>query len=159
MRLQRAVRIDEVSQRGAAKQVHHDPRAAVVLDAAVHIRDSRVAELSRCTSILDAPGAGTLPLILGDPNREDDLLDGDIEAEGFIAGAPDNAHPAGADRLGQPIMPRDQLTCVPRHNWTISQDSSWSEQNPPSGDIDWARWYQRASGDMADAYLEEFMPS
>jgi hypothetical protein len=47
-------------------------------------------------------------LVVGQPVRRDELLDGDVAVEHFVAGHPDPAHASGADRLEETIPTGDE---------------------------------------------------
>ncbi len=100
--------IDEVSQGTAAEQFHDDPWTAVVLDDIVDGDNTGMVKPTRRTGLLDTPSTCQPLLVLRDPSGEDNLLDGNVAVQGLVVSAPDNAHPAVTDGLGQAVPSTDQ---------------------------------------------------
>ena len=104
-RWQRPVSHNRVPQRTVRDKLHHQPGPTVLLDNVVDGDDIRVAEpgghlgFPHRATPCDVPFGGV------HLRRPDDLFDGDIPAEQFIAGPPYQAHPAPTDDAAKPVTP------------------------------------------------------
>ena len=108
LRRQRAVVAHDVRERAGLDELHDEERRAVVLDDVVDGDGARVVEPGGgprlAPGALDEHGA----VVVGQPVREGDLLDGDLAVEDLVARPPDGAHAAGAQGRAQPVAPGDE---------------------------------------------------
>ncbi len=94
--------VDGRLQRAAAEQLHDEERPPFVLGEVVDRADPAVVELREDAGLvaepLQRPGLGA--------QRCGEHLDGDVPAEVLVLCSKDDAHPAGADLLDEPVAIR-----------------------------------------------------
>jgi hypothetical protein len=61
----------------------------------------------RGARLAQRPLAQLQPLVVGQSERQRDFLDRHVTAENLVAGQPDAAHAAGANRTTEPVAPHD----------------------------------------------------
>lgn len=111
-RLQQAVLPDELGERLALDEFHHDPRPVVLLD---HVEDRHravVADPRDRLGLAQRPRDQPALLVLVDVRREPQLLDGDRPAQRFVLGPPHRAHATTAEHLPQPVPPGEKTLAV-----------------------------------------------
>jgi hypothetical protein len=92
-----------VAQRAERDELHDDAGAVVFLDDVVDGHHVRVMEARRQLRFADGAAAGDLTLGRVELRRPDDLLDGHVPVEQFVARLPDRAHSAPADDGAEPV--------------------------------------------------------
>jgi hypothetical protein len=100
--------LDLVGERAALDQLHHDPRAAVVLQYVVHGDDGRVVDPRGRARLGPGPGEQHGLVAVGHVERGRQLLDGDGPVQHLVVRTPHPAHAATADGVDEPVAPRQQ---------------------------------------------------
>jgi hypothetical protein len=95
--------LDRVTQRRERHEFHHDGRPAVILDDVVPADHVRVAQPRGHLRLSHRLAAAGFPLGILHPRWQDDLLDRHMSRQQFVAGTPDQAHPAAADDGTEPV--------------------------------------------------------
>jgi hypothetical protein len=102
-RRQWTVFLDHLMQGPRRHVLHDDPRPRLGVHDVVDLHDVGMVELGRSPGLAERAVAQFVALGLGQPVRRDDLLDRHVTVQHLIAGEPDPAHPAAADRLQQAV--------------------------------------------------------
>ena len=106
-------------QRLRVDELHDDPRAAAVLGHVVDGDYGRVVEPGRGLGLTQHPLERGGPLLSGEGVGDLYFLEGHVTVEKLIAGTPDHAHGATAQRRLQTVTPGDHSPGVP--GWVHSR--------------------------------------
>jgi hypothetical protein len=110
-RFQRALGGHHLLQRAGRHVLHDDPGAAVGLEDVVHLDHMGVAQPGRGAGLAQRAPLHRVPLAGHQLRWQDDLLDRDVAVERLVAGEPDFAHAAPAERVAQPVAAGEQGGC------------------------------------------------
>ena len=137
---------DDVVQRARRQRLHHDPGSAVLLHDVEDRHRAVGGDPGRGARLAHRPGAQGLALRGVDAGWGDDLLDGDGTLQHLVAAGPDDAHPAPAEHLGEPVPAADEAAVsggnharrrlggrrgVRRHPVDVSRARSGPPPGPP----------------------------
>ncbi len=112
---ERAVVADDLGERAALDQLHHDPGAVVLVDHVVDRHGSVVADPGNGLRLAQRAGDQTTLLVLLHPAGEAQLLDRDRTAQHLVACPPDRAHTAPAENIGEPVPAGEQPALLAVH--------------------------------------------
>ena len=94
-------RVEHLGQGAPLDQLHHDPRAVLVLEDIEHLHDRRMSELRQQARLLLQPGAELHLVGAGGP----DPLDGHPATQALIVGQVDLPHAAASEQRLQLVAP------------------------------------------------------
>ena len=93
-RRDRSLVADDVGERAALDQLHHEVGLLVLLADVEHAHCARMVQPGRRTRLAQRPLPQQVALLRVDARREPDLLHRDRAGQQLIAGGPDDAHAA-----------------------------------------------------------------